>query len=74
MPALPVIFSTGHADRTRLDDYLEQPNVGYLLKPYERNMLLRAIEDVLPSAESLRGTEAQSLRGRASTASEPLQL
>jgi two-component system, cell cycle sensor histidine kinase and response regulator CckA len=49
MPTLPVIFSTGHADRARLDDYLEQPHVGFLLKPYERSMLLRAIEDVLPS-------------------------
>lgn len=49
MPALPVIFSTGHTDRARLDDYLERPHVGYLLKPYERSMLLRAIEDVLPA-------------------------
>jgi FixJ family two-component response regulator len=49
MPSLPVIFSTGHADRARLDEYLEQPNVGYLLKPYESRTLLRAIEQVLPS-------------------------
>jgi PAS domain S-box-containing protein len=49
MPSLPVIFSTGHADRARLDEYLEQPNVGYLLKPYESRTLLRAIEEVLPS-------------------------
>jgi two-component system cell cycle sensor histidine kinase/response regulator CckA len=49
MPNLPVIFSTGHADRAMLDSVLELPNVGYLLKPYQSNILLRAIEDVLPS-------------------------
>jgi two-component system cell cycle sensor histidine kinase/response regulator CckA len=49
MPNLPVIFSTGHADRALLDSVLELPNVGYLLKPYQSNILLRAIEDVLPS-------------------------
>jgi PAS domain S-box-containing protein len=48
-PQLPVIFSTGHADRARLETYLERPNVGYLLKPYEYELLLRAIEEVLPS-------------------------
>jgi two-component system cell cycle sensor histidine kinase/response regulator CckA len=49
MPNLPVIFSTGHADRAMLDSVLALPNVGYLLKPYQSNILLRAIEDVLPS-------------------------
>jgi PAS domain S-box-containing protein len=47
LPRLPVIFSTGHADRARLDAVLEKPNVAYLLKPYESNALLRTIEDVL---------------------------
>lgn len=46
IPGLPVIFSTGHADRARLDAYLEQPNVGYLLKPYDKSALLRAIKEV----------------------------
>jgi PAS domain S-box-containing protein len=49
MPNLPVIFSTGHADRAMLDAVLELPHVGYLLKPYESKVLLRAIEEVLPS-------------------------
>lgn len=53
MPDLPVIFSTGHADRAMLDSVLELPNVGYLLKPYQSNILLRAIEDVLPSDEPI---------------------
>jgi two-component system, cell cycle sensor histidine kinase and response regulator CckA len=47
LPHLPVIFSTGHADRGRLDTVLEHHNVAYLLKPYESNVLLRTIEDVL---------------------------
>jgi two-component system cell cycle sensor histidine kinase/response regulator CckA len=47
LPHLPVIFSTGHADRGRLDAVLEHANVAYLLKPYESNVLLRTIEDVL---------------------------
>jgi two-component system cell cycle sensor histidine kinase/response regulator CckA len=47
MPHMPVIFSTGHADRRRLDALLGQKNVGYLLKPYASTTLLQAIEQVL---------------------------
>jgi two-component system cell cycle sensor histidine kinase/response regulator CckA len=47
LPRLPVIFSTGHADRARLDEFLERPNTGYLLKPYEGTALLKAIQEVL---------------------------
>jgi two-component system cell cycle sensor histidine kinase/response regulator CckA len=47
MPSLPVIFSTAHADRAKLDHYLAQPNVDYLLKPYDKSTLLRAIGKVL---------------------------
>ncbi|HYC60978.1 MAG TPA: PAS domain S-box protein [Thermoanaerobaculia bacterium] len=49
MPDLPVVFSTGHADRAILDGLLELPNVSYLLKPYEGNALLKAIQEVLPN-------------------------
>jgi two-component system cell cycle sensor histidine kinase/response regulator CckA len=34
LPHVPVIFSTGHADRTKIEDLLARPNVGFLLKPY----------------------------------------
>jgi len=45
-PALPVIFSTGHADSSWLDVYLARPHVAYLLKPYDATALLKAIEEV----------------------------
>jgi CheY-like chemotaxis protein len=50
LPDLPVIFSTGHADHTRLEHYLERPHVGYLLKPYESTTLLGAIAEVLTAS------------------------
>lgn len=34
-PALPVLFSTGHGDSAKLQEYLARPNVGFILKPYE---------------------------------------
>jgi CheY-like chemotaxis protein len=34
-PHLPVIFSTGHSGRARLERYLQAPNVGFLQKPYD---------------------------------------
>lgn len=46
-PTLPIIFSTGHADRARLDSLIESANVGYLLKPYESSALLGAIREVM---------------------------
>lgn len=39
-PQLPVLFSSGHADRGNLATFLAQPNVGFLLKPYEMATLL----------------------------------
>ncbi|HEV7765802.1 MAG TPA: PAS domain S-box protein, partial [Thermoanaerobaculia bacterium] len=48
-PLMPVIFSTGHADRALIDGLLEQPNVAYLLKPYTSAVLLRTIQEVLPN-------------------------
>ncbi|HYO78019.1 MAG TPA: PAS domain S-box protein [Thermoanaerobaculia bacterium] len=46
-PNLAVVFSTGHADRAKLDTYLELPHVGFLLKPYESSDLLEAIREVV---------------------------
>lgn len=46
-PALPIIFSTGHADRARLDSIIANANVGYLLKPYDSSALLGAIREVM---------------------------
>ncbi|HYH07882.1 MAG TPA: PAS domain S-box protein [Thermoanaerobaculia bacterium] len=46
-PELPVIFSTGHGDRAKLEAFLEKPHVAYLLKPYESSALLGAIREVM---------------------------
>ena len=45
-PDLPVIFSTGHADASRLEEYLSKTTVSYLLKPYDAAALIAAIEEV----------------------------
>jgi CheY-like chemotaxis protein len=42
-PYLPVLFSTGHGDERLLTPALARPNVGFLLKPYDSNTLLRAL-------------------------------
>ena len=46
-PKLPVIFSTGHADRGKLEELLARPNVSYLLKPYEADSLMDALAQVM---------------------------
>ncbi|HEY0156275.1 MAG TPA: PAS domain S-box protein [Thermoanaerobaculia bacterium] len=46
-PDLAVVFSTGHADRGKLDTLLERPRAAFLLKPYESTALLAAIQEVL---------------------------
>ena len=45
-PTLPVVFSTGHADRARLDDVLTAPHVTCLLKPYDLGSLRAALDSV----------------------------
>ena len=45
-PGLPIVFSTGHADRGKLEALVEHPHVAFLLKPYEGRALLAAIRDV----------------------------
>jgi CheY-like chemotaxis protein len=49
-PSLPVIFSTGHADRGQFEELLVRPNVEYLLKPYEGEALMDALARVLQTA------------------------
>ena len=46
-PTLPVIFSTGHADRSELQVLLSLPNIYYLLKPYEIATLLEILAKVM---------------------------
>jgi PAS domain S-box-containing protein len=43
---VPVIFSTGHADRTKIEDLLARANVGFLLKPYAHADLLEMMMKV----------------------------
>jgi PAS domain S-box-containing protein len=49
-PDLPVIFSTGEGDRSRLEKALERKNVSYLLKPYGIDVLLDRLSRVLSPA------------------------
>lgn len=45
-PSLPVIFSTGHADESALEELLNVREVGFLRKPYDLDALHRAIDQV----------------------------
>ncbi|MEO8035453.1 MAG: PAS domain S-box protein, partial [Acidobacteriota bacterium] len=47
--AIPVIFSTGHADKSKIAKYLVNPNVAYLLKPYSIDVLLETLVAILPA-------------------------
>ncbi len=49
-PTLPVIFSTGHADRSKIEGLLGRPHVGFLLKPYEVANLLDVMREVIAAA------------------------
>ena len=46
-PDLPVIFSTGHADRSSLDELAQGRPVFYLLKPFDAEALLATIRSAL---------------------------
>ena len=46
-PRLPVLFSSGHADATKLESYLQRPNVGLLLKPYDLSSFRDALRPLL---------------------------
>lgn len=45
-PELPVIFSTGHGDRRKVEEVANQRTVGFLMKPYEVEELFAAISEV----------------------------
>jgi nitrogen-specific signal transduction histidine kinase/CheY-like chemotaxis protein len=46
-PLLPVVFSTGHADRGGLEELLAGRNVSFLLKPYEADSLMDTLAQVM---------------------------
>ena len=46
-PDLPVVFSSGHADESKLEKYLSDPHVGFLLKPYDLDALLSTLDRVV---------------------------
>lgn len=46
-PHLPVVFSTGHADKSKLEPLLARPHVGFLMKPYDSETLLASLAEVL---------------------------
>lgn len=45
-PDLPVVFSTGHGDESKIRDILLRPNVRFLLKPYPAEALLQALSEI----------------------------
>lgn len=46
-PGLPVVFSSGHADQSKLEKFLLDPHVGFLLKPYDVDTLLTTLDRVV---------------------------
>lgn len=58
-PSLPVIFATGHADVSHLQDLTSKPHVGYLLKPYECTDLMDMLKAV--QSDSPRPTGLMSM-------------
>jgi Response regulator containing CheY-like receiver, AAA-type ATPase, and DNA-binding domains len=50
-PNLPMVFSTGHGGRDDLEELLQKPNVGYLLKPYDVDTLLDLLDRVSATPE-----------------------
>jgi DNA-binding response OmpR family regulator len=49
-PCLPVVFSSGHADETKLEQYLARPMVELLVKPYAFESLRETIAKLVLSA------------------------
>lgn len=45
-PTLPVIFSTGHGDESKLAEHLARPNVRFLMKPYDIDTLLSVLDSL----------------------------
>lgn len=55
-PELPVVFSTGLGDLENLEPLLGRPRVGLLLKPYEVDDLLEAVDAVCGGIAAERAT------------------
>lgn len=54
-PNLAVLFSSGHGDSAKLEEYLSKPNVGFILKPYDFDDMraqLAKLVDATPKAVS----------------------
>ncbi len=52
-PELPVLFSSGHADPAHLDEYLRRPNVGMLAKPYDFEVMMQTLTEVIDGQAAL---------------------
>jgi len=46
-PTLPVVFSSGHGDKTKLEHHLANRHVSFLLKPYDIDTLLQTLDRVV---------------------------
>jgi len=46
-PVLPVIFSSGHATESEINEILQNPRTAFLMKPYSTAELLQTIENLL---------------------------
>jgi DNA-binding NtrC family response regulator len=46
-PNMPVVFSSGHGDESQLERQTARPNVAFLLKPYDIDTLLAALDRVV---------------------------
>ena len=46
-PDMPVVFSSGHADESKLEAHLSRKHVGFLLKPYDIETLLATLDRVV---------------------------
>lgn len=46
-PGIPIVFSTGHADESKVAPYLTDDRVAYLLKPYAIDVLLDTLAGVM---------------------------
>jgi PAS domain S-box-containing protein len=59
-PALPVLFSTGHGDASRLEDLLAAPHRSFLMKPYTIEDLYAALEEITGGRSGVRSVPPPS--------------
>ena len=46
-PTMPVVFSSGHGDKSKLEHHLSNRHVSFLLKPYDIDTLLQTLDGVV---------------------------